>query len=162
MPAIPIIALVISAAGAYASYDAGQKQAKATERTAKYNAKVQENEAIQADMEAREQIERTRKENKRLLASQRNSIAGSGIEMTGSPLEVLGANAATLELNALDQARAASLGVTRGYATASATRWKGQMEAQGIKNQANATLLSDAGRIGMQGYNSGVFGKPKA
>ena len=96
------------------SYKASVDQAKATERTAKYNAKVQENAAIQEDMEMREQISRTRRENKRLLASQRAGVAASGIEMTGSPLEVLGANAANLELRAQDMARQSTLGVMRG------------------------------------------------
>ena len=159
MPAIPIIALVVSAAGAAMSYKASVDQAKATERVAKYNAKVQENEAIQQDMEMREQISRTRRENKRLLASQRAGVAASGIEMTGSPLEVLGANAANLELRAQDMARQSTLGVMRGQTQAKATIWEGKQTAAGIRTQAAGTLLSDAGKIGMSAY--GQYG-PKA
>ena len=159
MPAIPVIALVVSAAGAAMSYKASVDQAKATERVAKYNAKVQENEAIQQDMEMREQISRTRRENKRLLASQRAGVAASGIEMTGSPLEVLGANAANLELRAQDMARQSTLGLMQGQAKAKATIWEGKQTAAGIRTQAAGTLLSDAGKIGMSAY--GQYG-PKA
>ena len=159
MPAIPVIALVVSAAGAAMSYKASVDQAKATERVAKYNAKVQENEAIQQDMEMREQISRTRRENKRLLASQRAGVAASGIEMTGSPLEVLGANAANLELRAQDMARQSTLGLMQGQAQAKATIWEGKQTAAGIRTQAAGTLLSDAGKIGMSAY--GQYG-PKA
>ena len=155
MPAIPIIALVVSAAGAGLSYKASQDQAKATERTAKYNAKVQENAAIQEDMEMREQISRTRRENKRLLASQRAGVATSGIELTGSPLEILGANAANLELQAQDMARQATLGVMRGQTQAKATIWEGKQTAAGIRLGAAGTLLSDAGRIGGSTYTVG-------
>lgn len=162
MPVIPIAALVVSAAGAYMSYDAAQEQAKATKATAAYNAKVQENEAIQADMEAREEIARTRRQNKRLLAEQRASVAGSGVAMAGSPLEVLGDNAAMYELNALDQARAATAGVLQGKSAAKATRWQGDMEAKGIRRSANAQLVSDTGRLAGQYYNYSQAGAFKA
>ena len=154
MPAIPIIALAVSAAGAAMSYKASVDQAKATKQVAAYNAKVQENEAIQQDMEMREQINRTRRENKRLLASQRAGVAASGIEMTGSPLEVLGANAANLELRAQDMARQSTLGVMRGQTQAKATIWEGKQTAAGIRTQAAGTLLSDAGRIAGSAYSA--------
>ena len=63
MATISIIALAVSAVGAGVSYYGSQQQAKATKQVAAYNAKVQENEAIQQDMEMREQISRTRREN---------------------------------------------------------------------------------------------------
>ena len=154
MPALAVSALVVSAVGAGVSYYGSQQQAKATERVAKYNAKVQENEAIQQDMEMREQINRNRAENKRLLASQRAGTAASGIELTGSPLEVLGANAASLELKNQDMGRAASLRLMQGQSQAKATVWEGNMTAAGIRTQAAGTLLSDAGKIGMSAYGS--------
>ena len=159
MATLAVASLVVSAVGAGVSYYGSQQQAKATERTAKYNAKVQENAAIQEDMEMREQIARNRSENKRLLASQRAGVAASGIEMTGSPLEVLGANAANLELQAQDMARQSTLGVMRGQTQAKATIWEGKQTAAGIRTQAAGTLLSDAGKIGMSAY--GQFGPKK-
>ena len=155
MAALAVSALVVSAVGAGVSYYGSQQQAKATKQVAAYNAKVQENEAIQQDMEMREQISRTRRENKRLLASQRAGVAASGIEMTGSPLEVLGANAANLELQAQDMARQATLGLMSGKAQAKATIWEGKQTAAGIRTQAAGTLLSDAGRIGGSTYTVG-------
>ena len=155
MPVIPFIPYIAMAAGAAVSYSGSMQQAKATERTAKYNAKVQENAAIQEDMEMREQISRTRRENKRLLASQRAGVAASGIELSGSPLEVLGANAANLELQAQDMARQATLGLMRGQTQAKATIWEGNQTAKGIRTQAAGTLLSDAGRIGGSTYTVG-------
>ena len=159
MASLAVAALVVSAVGAGVSYYGSQQQAKATKQVAAYNAKVQENEAIQQDMEMREQISRTRHENKRLLASQRAGTAASGIELTGSPLEVLGANAANLELKNQDMGRAASLGLMRGKAQAKATIWEGKQTAAGIRTQAAGTLLSDAGKIGMSAYDR--FGPKK-
>ena len=155
MASLAIASLVVSAVGAGVSYYGSQQQAKATKQVAAYNAKVQENEAIQQDMEMREQISRTRRENKRLLASQRAGVAASGIELTGSPLEVLGANAANLELQAQDMARQATLGLMRGNAQAKATIWEGKQTAAGIRLGAAGTLLSDAGRIGGSTYTVG-------
>lgn len=154
MPALLVASLVVSAVGAYTSYQGAQQQAKATKQVAAYNAKVQENEAIQQDMEMREQINRTRRENKRLLASQRAGVAASGIELSGSPLEVLGANAASLELRAQDMARQSTLGVMRGQTQAKATIWEGNQTAKGIRTQAAGTLLSDAGRIAGSAYSA--------
>ena len=156
MASLAVAALVVSAAGAGVSYYGSQQQAKATKQVAAYNAKVQENEAIQQDMEMREQISRTRRENKRLLASQRAGVAASGIELSGSPLEILGANAASLELKNQDMGRAASLRLMQGQAQAKATVWEGNMTAAGIRTQAAGTLLSDAGKIGMSAY--GFYG----
>lgn len=155
MASLAVAALVVSAVGAGVSYYGSQQQAKATERTAKYNAKVQENAAIQEDMEMREQINRNRSENKRLLASQRAGTAASGIELTGSPLEILGANAASLELKNQDMGRAASLRLMQGQAQAKATIWEGKQTAAGIRLGAAGTLLSDAGRIGGSTYTVG-------
>ena len=155
MASLAVAALVVSAVGAGVSYYGSQQQAKATERTAKYNAKVQENEAIQQDMEMREQISRTRRENKRLLASQRAGVAASGIELTGSPLEVLGANAANLELHVQDMARQSTLNLMQGQAKAKATIWEGKQTAAGIRTQAAGTLLSDAGRLAGSTYTTG-------
>ena len=155
MASLAIAALVVSGVGAGVSYYGSQQQAKATERVAAYNAKVQENEAIQQDMEMREQISRTRRENKRLLASQRAGTAASGIELTGSPLEVLGANAANLELRAQDMARQATLGVMRGQTQAKATIWEGKQTAAGIRLGAAGTLLSDDGPIAGATYTVG-------
>lgn len=160
MPALAIAAIVVSAAGSYMSYKGSMAQAKATERVAVYNAKVQENQAIQEDMEMREQISRQRRENKRLLASQRAGVAASGIELTGSPLEVLGANAASLELRAQDQARQSTLGLMRGQAQSRATVWQGKQQATGIRTQAYGTALSDAGKIiGSAAGSYGSFAK---
>lgn len=156
MPAIPIIALVVTAAGAAMQYKGSMDQAKATKQVAAYNAKTQENEAIQQDMEMREQISRTRRENKRILASQRAGVAASGIELSGSPLEILGANAANLELQNQDMARRGALGVMRGKAQGKATIWEGKSTARGIKTAAYGTALSDAGKIAGQAY--GAYG----
>ena len=155
MASLAIASIVVSAVGAGVSYYGSQQQAKATERVAAYNAKVQENEAIQQDMEMREQISRQRRENKRLLASQRAGVAASGIELTGSPLEVLGANAANLELRNQDMARQATLGVMRGQSQAKATIWEGAQQAKGIRTQAAGTLLSDAGKLAWSTYTTG-------
>jgi hypothetical protein len=152
--------LVATAASGYVSYRGQQEQAAATEQVAEYNAKSKENAAIQADMEAREEIARTRRENKRILASNRAEAAKSGVQMVGSPLEVLGENAATLELQVQDKARAANAALSAGLADANATRWSGGLEAKGLRRAATGTLMSTGANLTSSFYSfrqSGAF-----
>jgi hypothetical protein len=141
-----LIALAVSvlatAATTYVSYQGQQYNAAVAKDTAKYNSKVQENAAIQADMEARENIARERAQNRRFMSSQRAALAKSGITEAGSPLEVLGETAGQLELQAQDQVRAAASRKALGLSQSANTLVEGEAQSKGYKMAATGTLLS--------------------
>jgi hypothetical protein len=159
--ALAAVALVATAASTYVSYQGQQYNAAVAKNTAEYNSKVQENQAIQADMEARETIARQRAQNRRFMSSQRAAIAKSGIAEAGSPLEVLGETAGQLELQAQDQARAARLRLSSGLSQSANTLTEGLAQSKGYKMAATGTLISGAAKMASQAgsfsYN-GNFG----
>jgi hypothetical protein len=142
--AIALGSLALAAAGTYVSVY-GHKQAAATAAaTANYNAKVQESAALQSDMESRENIRRDRERNRLFIGSERAKMAMMGVEASGSPLEVLAYSAGTLELQAQDDARAATSGLMFGNSAARQTRMAGEAEKKSYNNAAAGTFLSGA------------------
>ena len=119
-----------------------QQQKKTARRVAAFNAKVQENEAIRIDSEARENIRRKRTRNKRILAKQRADIGASGLLAAGSPLEVLGDNAAALELESFDLARAAESKRQSLLSQADQTIQAGEAQAKALGIAQVGTLLN--------------------
>ena len=141
------IAAVILFAGAaisaYGQYQAGQAQKAA----ANYNARVQEAQAIQQDMENRENIRRERKAGQGFLSSQRQKLGASGVVIqTGSPLEVLGRTAGEIELRAQDAARAGRSNLQYGLSQAQMTKWEGKQAATAATLGATGTILQGAGQ----------------
>lgn len=145
-------ALAASLAGtAVSAYGADQSR-QATISASQYNAKLQENEAVQADMEARENERRKRIQNKAFLGSQRATIAASGVTEAGSALEALAYDAGQLELNNLDDSRAAELARQRAMNQAQQTRISGANQARAIGIGEAGTILSGlAGAAGTYG-----------
>jgi hypothetical protein len=153
--------LVLTAASTAVSIDAQKQQAKTAVRVADYNAEIDEQSAIQADMEAREKATRIRKRNKSVTATQRSKIAAAGILTSGSPLEVLGETEAALELEAMDAARIGRTALSAGFARAEATRFAGASQAASLKTDQTATLLSglnSATQTGVKAHKAGAFG----
>ena len=136
-----ILMAVGTAVSAYGQYQSGQAQKSA----ANYNARVQEIQAIQQDMENRENIRRERKSGQGLLSSQRQKLGASGVVIqTGSPLEVLGRTAGELELRAQDAARAGRSNLQYGLSQAQMTKWEGKQAATAATLGATGTILQDA------------------
>jgi len=143
MPVVAIAMLVAGGLTAYSQYQQGQ----IAKQTSEFQAKTQENEAITADLENRQNLERLRQMNREQLASRRAEIAVSGVAgFTGSPLAQLGEEAGRLELRAQDEARASGLGLQRSFTEAMLTRAQGKTAAQAGKLQAASTLLSSVGK----------------
>ena len=137
-----ILMAVGTAVSAYGQYQSGQAQKAA----ANYNARVQEAQAIQQDMENRENIRRERKAGQGLLSSQRQKLGASGVVIqTGSPLEVLGRTAGELELRAQDAARAGRSNLQYGLSQAQMTKWEGKQAATAATIGASGTLLQGIG-----------------
>ena len=84
-----VIAAAAVGASGFLSFKGAKAQAKAIERTADYNAKVAENEAILLQRARTDQESQLRKNADRLEGTQRVATAQSGITMSGSPLEAL-------------------------------------------------------------------------
>ena len=92
-----VAAVVAAAASAYATYQAGQQQAKGF----RYQAQQQENQAQAARNAAAVQEARSRERNERIMALARARAGASGIVSTeGSPLLVMLENARQAELEA--------------------------------------------------------------
>ena len=137
-----ILMAVGTAVSAYGQYQSGQAQKAA----ANYNARVQEAQAIQQDMENRENIRRERKAGQGLLSSQRQKLGASGVAIqAGSPLEILGRTAGELELRAQDAARAGRSNLQYGLSQAQMTKWEGKQAANAATIGASGTLLQGIG-----------------
>ena len=132
-----------TAVGAYGQYQSGQAQKAA----ANYNARVQEAQAIQQEMENRENIRRERKSGQGLLSSQRQKLGASGVVIqAGSPLELLGRTAGEIELRAQDAARAGRSNLQYGLSQAQMTKWEGKQAATAATLGASGTLLQGTGQ----------------
>lgn len=149
-------ALAASVAGTAVSAYGASQAAAATTSAANYNAKLEENAATQADLEAREDERRKRVQNKAFLGSQRAALGASGVTESGSPLEALAYDAGQLELNNLDDARAAEAARQRGMNQAQETRITGANQANAIQTGMVGTILggisSAAGQYGNLKY----------
>lgn len=156
--AFTVVAVATTAYAGYTQYQGQKFQQEVAKSTSEYNAKVQENQTIQAEMESRENSNRSRRANRLFMASQRASLAKMGIvESSGSPLEVLGETAATLELQMQDEKRAAESRRRLGFAGAAQTRVEGQAQATAYGLGARATLWQTGAQVagyGANAYNS--------
>lgn len=133
---IGIVTAVAAAAGtgiaAYSSYAQGQ----AADKSAKYNAKLAEQQAVTAQQSANAQAAAQRTQYRHILASNEAATGASGVAVdVGSPLLVMADNAAQAELNAR------------------MTEWGGQARAQGIRSEIPLLRIQ-----GQRAAQAGMFG----
>lgn len=156
------VSLGASLIGGISKSRAERKAARQTQQAADINAALHEAQADQADLEARENINRLRREARRYTGTQRARIAASGVVGSeGSPLDALVETAGAMELRALDEARAARARKGAAYAQAAETRRTGRLQASGLRAQGTGTLLSTAATTAGTYVNfkqQGVFG----
>lgn len=150
--------LVATGVSTYMQYQGQREAARTAERVSDYNARLQENAAIQREMEAREQIRRSRLEGERFKGTQRVAIAKGGITTEGSPLEIMGQTAGELEMRALDSYRVAEAEKRHGFAQAGMTRWEGSQQAKMFRRQSTGTLLSGFANMSSQAVGFGTAG----
>lgn len=160
--ALAIGSLAVGAYGSYQQYRGLKEQQRTASNVTDFNARLEEQQAIQSDMEARENLRRMRKQAKRVISSQRAGFAGSGtLVNTGSPLEVQAESVAELERQALDQDRLKRLESSRFTSSAQSIRMGGNAVASGYGNQATGTLLGGATNLlgsGAMLYRTGAIG----
>lgn len=143
-------------AKAVGNYNAAlaDQNAQQTAEASEYNAKLLEVDAVQAELDGRENVRRIRQENKRYASTQRARFAASGVTEEGSPLEAMAETAKLLEMDALEVNRKAQIEATRLRAGARETRrtglfQAGQYRAQGGFDRAYGSAQASAARIGM-------------
>lgn len=113
-----------------------EQNAKQVADTSEYNAQVLESQALQTEMDARENIRRKRIENARYASTQRARFAASGVTEEGSPLEAMAETAALLEMDAQEVNRQAQINASRIRAGAAEERRQGLFQAGQYKQQA--------------------------
>jgi hypothetical protein len=147
--ALGIGALAMSAAGTGMSVFGQLQQGKSDKRVAEFNARQQEAEAANVELESRESTRRGRRENERILGSQKAAAAKSGVVIsTGSPLAAMAENAALLEMDVLDEKRAATMRANQLRTGAQLSIMKGKESKKASKIAAFSTLLSGAAGMG--------------
>lgn len=149
--AVLAVTIAAAAASAYAAYESGQQQSAA----AKYNAKLQENEAIAAQNAAQVEAQRRREENLSEARRTRALIGASGTEEAGSSLLALLENVQAGERDAQLIAYGAELQASshRGQAGYYKLRSR-QAEREGMIG-AGTSLLTSSARIGGAYYPLG-------
>lgn len=166
MPYLAIAGLVATAVGAGVSAYGAYQQGQVAKSTAEYNADLMTQQAQNADLENRENMQRLATQNERTMASQRVNYAATGLEIgNGSPLQVQADTAKQLKLNMLDQNRAAQAQEQSLYAQAGATQWAGNNYAQAGMIGAGSSLLNGAASFSSQYYGmkkAGVFSSTPA
>lgn len=107
---VAIISTAATAVGTGVSIYGQQQAAEAQEDAADYNNKLAENEALNEELVAAENIKRARVEKRREMARLRTSLVSTGtLTTSGTPLAILGESSANLELGIADAARASAM-----------------------------------------------------
>ena len=135
------IAAAATTASGFLQFKGAKAQAKAIERTADYNAKVAENEAILLQRARTDQESQLRKNADRLEGTQRVATAKSGITMSGSPLEALADTYFNTEIDALNIRYAADVEALAKTSEAALSRATGRARAYSNQVAAYQSLL---------------------
>ena len=143
--AIGVGSLVVSAFGSYKQYQGQKDQQDSATEVSDFNARIEEQTALQVEAESAENSRRMRREAKRIVSGQRAAFGGSGSQVnTGSPLEVQAESAALLERAVLDEDRLRRIEARRLRSSAVSLRLGGQALASGFGSRATGTLLGGA------------------
>lgn len=152
------IGLVLLVAGAGVSHYGSQKQAKAVEKTAAYNARLERNKN-KADVDiAAENMRRQASINGKQIAAQRAAIAGSGISVAGTPLAVLGETQTALDQHLSDLSFDSRRRTKSSQSQQAIGLFEGRTQASSIRTQASSQLVSSVvSGASSYGSNSGFF-----
>lgn len=145
------MALVSGGLAAYSSYSQG----KAQQANAKYNAKVAQNQALQTNMEARENVRRQSRNNESQLSAARARLANQGsVATAGAPLALMGDVAGELELGILDAYRSADAQRSNFLAESAIEKNRGKQASGAGKLMAVSSILG-AGATAYGNYQTG-------
>jgi hypothetical protein len=145
------IAIGVSAAatgiGTYMSVQGQRNAADAAEKTAKYNAGIQRDQALRESEVAAENSRRKARENARIIGRQRAILAQSGLAMEGTPLAVLGETTSMLQRDILDMGYDAANRSNQLQAGANLSLWQGKNQASALRTEALTTGLAGVAKI---------------
>jgi len=142
-----IVGLAMSAAAAGISAYSSYEQGKSRDRLAKYNAAVEQNRAIQAQLDARSAASAKRREAEKLEKRQRALYAKAGVTTEGTPLEVMIDTATDMELEALEIERSGTTLAEQHLTQAEIDKFTGAAAKRAGTMGAGATLLQGAGQM---------------
>lgn len=116
-------------------------------RTANYNARLAENNAMAARTAAAAEAERERVRALRLTGTQRAGYGKAGVQLSGSALDVIGDTAAQSELDALTILYGGESRARAAEADAAGQRFMGSAARGGALTQAGSSLLTGGSKI---------------
>lgn len=157
-----VTAIAITVVGTGVSVYGQVQQAQTAKAMGQYNAKLAEQQALQTEMDAAENIRRKRRENKRLLATQRSRYAAAGVLEEGTPLELLAESAGNLEMETLDYDRQQRMAAAGLRAQGAADLALGSNQARGAYIGAGASLLQGGAAAASMGFQAGQVGRGSA
>lgn len=141
------VGALFTAAGAGVSAFSSFQQGKSEKAINDYNAQVQEQQAKQAQADARAASSAQRGENTRLLSKQRALYAKAGVVASGTPLLVMAEQAGIMEMNALDIERQGKVKAQYLTSQASLDRMKGKVAKKAAYLQGYSTILNGVGTL---------------
>lgn len=145
---IAIIGVVATAAGTGVTI-AGQQQAAAAQKdAANYNAKVAENNALQAQQASEYEATRIRDKNRRILSSQTAATAKNGITLSGSSQDVLYDSSVQGDLDAMAALYTGKVSANAQTAQARLDKMKAASSSATLASAG--TALGGAGSIASQ------------
>lgn len=147
--------LILAAAGTAVTVVGQQQQAKAQSAMLNYNARLREQEAADAQRDARIRANQQREANRRFIGAQRAKGGQAGVlQSTGSPLEVLADNAQQLEMGALETERTGNIQAGQLRTQAVFDRMQGKSIRRGANYASAGAILGGASQ--MAGAYSGA------
>jgi len=154
-------AVAITAVGTGLSAYGAYEQGKQAEKMAEYNAAVERNNALQAQMEAQVAAKAKRKEAEAMNKRQRALYAKAGVVAgEGTPLEVLAETAMDMELEALEIERFGKVTAQKHRDQAAIDIYSGKAAKRAGTLNAGATLLSGLGSMAEMGAMAKMNTKP--
>lgn len=141
---IAIISGVTAAAGTAVSVQQSRAAGEAADKTAKFNAQVESNNAQAAAEQAQAQATQVRRINRLRLGSQRAATAKSGVDLSGSSADIFTDTAQQGELQALSELYAGQREASFYQSQGQAQRFEGQTALQASRYRAGSSLISGA------------------
>jgi len=146
---IALIAVAATAAGTGVAVSSNIQQGKAADETAKFNAKIAENDALAAQQQAAAEAEQIRRKNRLLSGAQRAGYGKAGVDLSGTE-DVLTDSGTQGELEALSALYAGNRAATYDQSRASASRFQGDNAKAAGNLNAAGSLLGGLSSVGTQ------------
>lgn len=150
-----IAAVAVSAAGTYVSYSASQQQAKQSKMNAQAQANALASEQQRQITETQQAQQRKVMEQRRFTAMQEAALSDTGfLGTTGSPLDILADTHTAQQRELADMSYQRDVTNSQLGSKSQAALYEGDSQANAIRGQAGATLLSNAASTVQSGFQA--------